>query len=107
MAGLAGELPEWTARGVAIVGVYSQSLPGIAGLAESRAYPFPIVVDEDRSVARAFGVHVRINLESWNMARPSVFLVGAYGRIEYLYVGSHQLDWPPSERIWAAADALK
>ncbi len=80
-------------------------MPGIANLAESKGYPFPIAVDEDRSVARAFGVHVRINVESWNMARPSVFLIGPHGQIEYLYVGSHQRDWPESSVIWSLLDA--
>ncbi len=39
------------------------------------------------------------------MARPSVFLVGPRGRIDYLYVGSHQRDWPRSSAIWSLLDA--
>ncbi len=85
-------------------GVFPQSPGRVQGLADDLDLPFPLLIDEDRAVIRAYGVYVRVNFESWNMARPSVFLIDPQGRVQFLHVGSHQRDWPDSEALWAVVD---
>jgi len=104
LARLACELDEWKRRCVAIVGVYGQRLEAVEAFAERQGFPFPIAADSDRRVIRAYGVYVRINLESWNMARPSVVLVDSEGVVRQVFVGRHQREWPVSEIFWAVVD---
>jgi peroxiredoxin len=85
--------------------VYAQGPKRIAALARDRDYPFSLAVDPERATARAYGVYVRLNFESWNMARPSTFLIDPAGAIAFIHVGAHQRDWPPSASIWAVLDA--
>ena len=85
--------------------MYAQGSKRIEALARDRNYPFPLAVDSERTTARAYGVYVRFNFESWNMARPSTFLIDPAGAIAFIHVGAHQRDWPPSASIWAVVDA--
>ncbi len=66
--------------------------------------PFPLLADPDRAAIRRYGVYVRASFESWNIARPSVFLVDPGGRIRFISVGSHQRDWPDSGDLLAIID---
>ena len=53
---------------------------------------------------RAYGVYVRINFESWNMARPAVVLIDPAGIAREVWVGRHQREWPVTEDLWAVID---
>ena len=101
---LAVELEEWTRRGAAIVGIYGQKLEAVAGFAAQENFPFPLLADADRQAIRAYGVYVRLNLESWNMARPSVLLIDPKGVVREVFVGRHQREWPASEGLWGVMD---
>ncbi|MBV9670371.1 MAG: redoxin family protein [Acidobacteriales bacterium] len=65
--------------------------------------PFPLLLDEDRSVTRSYGVYVRFNYESINIARPATFVVAQDGTIRFRHVGTSQTDRAPIEdalRAW-------
>ena len=87
-----------------IIKYYGQDGDSVSRLAEDRALPFPIYVDAERAAIRRYGVYVRINFESWNMARPSLFLINPNREIRYIYVGSNQMDWPDSPQILTLID---
>ena len=70
-------------------------------------YPFPVLSDVRREVARQYGVYVRVNFESVNIARPSDFVLDKDRTIKYIHVGRIQTDFPPDEEIFAALDDLK
>jgi peroxiredoxin len=61
---------------------------GAGRFAERAALPFPILLDADRAVCRAYGVHRWI---TWsgpvNVARPSAFLVDRTGIIRTVFLG--------------------
>ena len=97
-------MEEWERRKVRIVGVYGQDPAGVRRFAKRLSLPFPLLADPDRSAIRRYGVYVRLNFESWNMARPSVFLVDPMGRIRFITVGAHQRDWPDSADLLAVID---
>tara|TARA_B100000029_G_scaffold306541_1_gene299379 strand:- start:111 stop:422 length:312 start_codon:yes stop_codon:yes gene_type:complete len=97
-------LDEWDHRNVQISAIYGQDGDSVSRLAEDRALPFPIYVDAERAAIRRYGVYVRINFESWNMARPSLFLINPNREIRYIYVGSNQMDWPDSPQILTLID---
>ena len=77
----------------------------MAGFATREGIPFPLLADADREMIRAYGVYVRINFESWNMARPAVVLIDPAGIAREVWVGRHQREWPVTEDLWAVIDS--
>lgn len=66
--------------------------------------PFPFLLDEDRSVTKAYGVYHRLGVDAINIAHPATFVVGRDAMIRYIYVGANQTDRAPIEQV---LDALK
>ena len=63
-----------------------------AGFAERNGIMFPLLVDKDRSVIKAYGVYHWLSLEAYNIARPATFVIDKRGIIQYMYIGTHQFD---------------
>jgi peroxiredoxin len=53
---------------------------------------FPFLLDEDRTVTKAYGVYQRLGLDALNIARPATFLVSSQGVIRFAHVGRSQTD---------------
>ena len=68
---------------------------------------FPFLLDEDRSVTRAWGVYQRLRSNAINIARPATFIVDSAAIVRWLYVGSNQLDRPPMETVLQFAKAAR
>ena len=66
---------------------------------EDRGLPFNILIDEDRSVAKAYGVWHAFGLTRWNIARPALFVIDREGRIRYSFVSDRQNEFPSHEEI--------
>jgi peroxiredoxin len=69
------------------------------GLLSKRRW-FPILLDADRSVSKAYGVYHALSVDAYRIARPSAFVTGKERRISFIFVSSNQ--W---ERV-ALADLL-
>ncbi len=69
---------------------------------EEHPVSFPFLLDEDRSVTKQYGVYHLLGIDAINIARPATFVIGRDGVIQYLYVGSNQLDRAPSEEVLKA-----
>ncbi|MBU1670351.1 MAG: peroxiredoxin family protein [Actinobacteria bacterium] len=93
-------------RGAKVVGILTQDPGHVKEYLKEHSYPFPLLVDYDRSVARAYGVHVKLNLESVNIARNCVFVIDGEGIIRWMYIGYHQADWPDDSEVFAALDSI-
>lgn len=65
--------------------------------------PFPVLIDDDRSRAKRWGVYVLLSYDAVHIARSSSFVVDAYGIIRYARIARHQLDPAPLDEILAAA----
>jgi peroxiredoxin len=63
----------------------------VARYLEQKPSPLTVLVDEDRSVARRYGVLRRFSLPVWNVARPSSFLVDRCGFVRYAYLAPLQI----------------
>jgi Redoxin len=63
--------------------------------------PFPYLLDEDRSLTRAYGVYERLSLDSINIARSATIVVRPDAVIRYIYVGASQHDRAPVEEVLA------
>lgn len=71
-----------------------------------RPISFPFLLDEDRSVTKAFGLYHRIGLDAINIARPATLVIDCAGIIQYLYSGNNQHDRAPMERVLEATKKL-
>ncbi len=67
---------------------------------------FPFLLDEDRSVTKAYGLYHRIGLDAFHIAHPATLVIDRSGKVRYLYRGSHQLDRAPIEQVIEAARKL-
>jgi peroxiredoxin len=65
--------------------------------------PFPVLVDDDRSRAKRWGVYVYFSYDAINIARSSSFVVDRYGIVRYARLARHQMDHAPLDGILAAA----
>lgn len=68
--------------------------------------PFPVVLDVDRRVTRAYGVWQRFSLPRWNIARPSSFLLDRCGYVQYAYVARLQIHAASLDEILGAVERI-
>lgn len=87
---------EWTATALAIAGQWPRELRGYA---DKNSITFPLLVDKTREVIKGYGVYHWLSLEAYNIARPATFVIDKAGVIQYMYIGSHQFDLAPQEKI--------
>ena len=106
MSHILSNYDEYERRGAGVVGILAQDPEKVKQYLKEHSYPFPLLVDEDRTVVKDYGVHVKVNFESVNIARPSNFILDGEGVIKYIYIGSQQRDFPPDEDIYAVLDGL-
>lgn len=96
--------PELERRGARAVVILAQKRRAIKEFLEENPYPFPVLADEKRQVSKDYGVYVKVNFESINIARPSTFILDGEGVIRYIFIASIQTEYPPDEDILAALE---
>ena len=99
--------PEFEKRDATAVVILAESLKHMQEFLEKHKYPFPVLSDVKRTASREYGVYVRVNFESVNIARPACFILDAEGTIRYVYVGRVQTDFPDDEELFAVLDGLR
>jgi peroxiredoxin len=71
------------------------------------AVSFPFLLDEDRSVTKAYGLYHRIGHDAFNIAHPATLVVDRGGIIRYIYRGDSQTDRAPVEQVLNAVRKLQ
>ena len=94
--------PELQRAGLDVLVVLCQGRDAVAEWLAAHPVPFPCLIDDDRSRAKAWGAYVRVSFESWNMARPASFVVEPGGVLRYARISRHQLDPAPIDEILSA-----
>lgn len=93
---------EWQKRGASLIYIAAQRRGGLfnpAKYLDEHPISYPFLLDEDRSVTKAYGVYHRIGLDAFDIARPATFVIDKSGTIRYIHVGSSQTDRAPVEEI--------
>ena len=93
---------ELTARGLDTIVVLCQKRESVAAWLATHPLPFPILIDDDRSRAKAWGVYVALSYDSIHLARPAAFVVDPGGVVRYARIAKHQMDPAPLSEILAA-----
>ena len=68
---------------------------------------YPFLLDEDRTVTRAYGVHHLVGRDALNIARPATFIIERTGIIRFMYVGGSQEDRAPMADVLEAVRKLR
>ena len=67
---------------------------------------FPFLLDEDRSVTRAYGLYHRLGHDAIRIAHPATLVIDWSGEVRYIYRGENQLARAPIEEVLGAVKAL-
>lgn len=74
---------------------------------EKHPVSFPFLLDEDRSVTKAYGVYHRIGMDAFNIAHPATLVIDAGKMVRYVYRGDSQVDRAPVEQVLEAARRVR
>lgn len=96
---------ELQAHGLDVVVVFCQKRATVARWAAKHPLPFPILIDEDRSRAKRWGVYALLSYDGMHIARPAAFVVDVSGIVRYARISRHQMDHAPLAEILAVGDA--
>lgn len=94
--------PELEAAEVDVVLVACQDARALELFAARERLPFPVVADEDRSIAKAWGTYVLVNHESFRISRPATFAVDAAGIVRYARISRSQFSRASVDEVLAA-----
>jgi peroxiredoxin len=73
---------------------------------EKRPISFPFLLDEDREVTKAYGLHHLLGHDAMNIAHPATLIVDRGGVIRYIYRGDNQHDRAPLDEVIAAGKKI-
>ena len=85
--------------GARLVLVLCQKLETIRAFLQAAPLPFPVAADEDRSVARAYGVYQLLGFDAFRIARPATFVIDARRIIRRRFVARFRWQSLPIDRI--------
>ncbi len=60
---------------------------------------FPFLLDEDRTVTKAYGLYHPFASDAFRIAHPATLVLDRSGIIRYLYRGENQVDRAPLEEV--------
>ncbi len=64
------------------------------------------LLDEDRAVTKAYGVHHALGTDAINIAHPATLVIDRGGIVRYIYRGDNQLDRAPLDEVIAALQEI-
>lgn len=67
----------------------------------------PFLLDEDRTITKAYGLYHRIGLDAIHIAHPATLVIDTGKMVRYIYRGDSQVDRAPAEPVLAAARRLR
>ena len=102
IAQLRDRFDELQAHGLDVLVVFCQKRKTVAAWLAKHPLPFPILIDDDRSRAKRWGVYVPISYDAIHIARPATFIVDTAGVVRYARISRHQMDHAPFKEILTA-----
>jgi peroxiredoxin len=68
---------------------------------------FPFLLDEDRSVTKAYGLYHAFGHDAFRIAHPATLIVDRSGVVQYIYRGENQTDRAPVEEVLDAVRKIQ
>ena len=91
--------PRIEAAGAKLVGVVCQRRTRVEAHFSGQPLFFPMVCDEERRIARSWGVYHPIGVDAFRIAHPASFVVDGEGVVRFAYVAPNQFSRVPIDRI--------
>jgi len=60
------------------------------------------LLDEDRAMTKAYGLHHELGADAINIAHPATIVIDRDGLVRYIYRGDNQLDRAPLDEVLSA-----
>jgi len=109
MAQFESQRAEIEAAGLQVVFIAAEKRGGMFNPEKFlREHPvsFPFLLDEDRTVTKAYGLYHRIGKDAFNIAHPATLLVDKSQMVRFIYRGKSQTDRIPLEAVLEVARKL-
>jgi peroxiredoxin len=74
---------------------------------EKHPVTFPFLLDEERTVTKAYGLYHRLGKDAINIAHPATLVIDGNGTVRYIYRGENQMDRAPIEQVLEAVKKVK
>lgn len=65
------------------------------------------LLDEDRLVTKAYGLHHALSTDALNIAHPATLIIDRNGSVRYIYRGDNQYDRAPLDEVIVALRLLE
>jgi peroxiredoxin len=65
------------------------------------------LLDEDRGVTKAYGLHHALGTDALNIAHPATLVIDRSGIVRYIYRGDNQLDRAPLDEVLRALQEIR
>ena len=65
------------------------------------------LLDEDRTVTKAYGLHHALGADAINIAHPATLIIDRGGIVRYMYRGDNQLDRAPLDEVLKALKEIR
>ena len=95
--------------GVELVYIAAERATGVwkpAKFLQSHPVSFPFLLDEDRTITKAYGLYHRLGKDAINIAHPATLIIDSSGMVRYIYRGDEQTDRAPMEQVMEVAVKL-
>ncbi|MDD5265244.1 MAG: peroxiredoxin family protein [Candidatus Bipolaricaulis sp.] len=106
LAEIEKNMAELAKRGAGTATIMAQSPASMKAYLEANRYPFPVLADASREVVKQYGVYVRANFESINIARPANFVLDRQGTIRFMHIASIQVEHASFPEILTTLDSI-
>jgi peroxiredoxin len=73
---------------------------------EKHGITFPFLLDEDRSVTKAYGLYHRFGVDALNIAHPATLIIDQHRVIRFIYRGGNQADRAPMDDVMSALQRI-
>jgi peroxiredoxin len=110
MAHLESRKQEIEATGAAVAYIVAEKRDGVwkpGTFLEKYPISFPFLLDQDRAVTKAYGLHHLIAHDALNIAHPATLVIDRGGTVRWIYRGENQHDRAPLDEVLDAVKEIR
>lgn len=103
-------MPEIEAAGAQLTFIAAEKQDGVwkpGRFLEKRPIASVFLLDEDRTVTKAYGLHHALGTDAINIARPATLMIDRSAVVRYIYRGDNQLDRAPLDEVLGALKEIR
>ena len=110
MAQLESEKAKIAAAGAQLAFIAAEMRDGVwkpGTFLQKHPVSWPFLLDEDRTVTKAYGLHNALSLDALNIAHPATLVIDHGGVVRYIYRGAGQHDRAPIDDVLRAVGEIR